>query len=115
MQTEANDHWSDCAQIFYHYGKGYSVADTLQSVCLGNEVDIVKASNTGEVNYPLTDIEHRTLMQVIEYRKELARGEPDIKKPSPVRSRPAGAIKHRANNLRQAPQRKRIPVHSVKH
>ena len=37
---EPKDYWSECEQGFCHYGKGYGLMDTLQTICLGSEINI---------------------------------------------------------------------------
>ncbi len=67
---EPKDYWSECVQIFFHYGKGYGVTEDLNSICLGNEDDIKKFFETGELNDGLNSIERQVLLDIIEYRKE---------------------------------------------
>ncbi|MFC1939030.1 hypothetical protein ACFLWM_02625, partial [Chloroflexota bacterium] len=62
------------------------------------------------------DLPKKVLNGIVKYRKERGYGEStlEIKRPSAVRSRPAGTVKRRTANLRQAKTRKRLPVHSTK-
>ncbi len=41
-EKELNDYWSDCRLVFFRYGKGYGLTNTLQSIYLGREDDIKK-------------------------------------------------------------------------
>jgi len=56
-EKEQKDHWSDCGQMFFHYGKGYVVADTLQTICLGNEADIKQEEGIGQPAVGAADME----------------------------------------------------------
>ena len=50
MSEKPKDYWSECEQIFFHHGKGYGLTETLETVCLGKEEDILKALETGELS-----------------------------------------------------------------
>lgn len=70
MGITQKDYWSDCGQIFFHYGKGYGVTDTLQTICLGKEDDIKKFFDTGELNNELNFTQRQVLNGILDYRKE---------------------------------------------
>ena len=108
-------YWSDCGRIFFTGGKGYGITSELQTVCLGNETDILKALTDGLIYHNLAPAEHQTLADIIEYRRELSNGEFKPKSPSAIRSRPSGTVKHRTADIRQASPRKRATLYSSKH
>lgn len=67
---EPKDHWSDCGQIFFHYGKGYGLTDSLETICLGDEDDIKKFLETGELNNEFHSTQRQVLKAILDYRKE---------------------------------------------
>ena len=67
---EHRDYWSDCGQIFFHYGKGYGLTSNLLSICLGMEDETNKFFETGELRNNLHSMQRQTLMEILDYRKE---------------------------------------------
>jgi len=67
-EKEQRDYWSDCGQIFFHYGKDYGLTPDLRSICLGEEEDIKKIFDTGELNSKLNPTQRQVLMGILEYR-----------------------------------------------
>ena len=67
---EPKDWRSEDEQVFFHYGKGYGLTDTLQTICIGNEDDIKKFFGTGELNNELNPTQRKVLNGILEYRKE---------------------------------------------
>ena len=60
--SETRDHWSECGQIFFHYGKGYGLTNNLHSICLGGEEDIMKVLETGTIlDNPFTQKQRQVL------------------------------------------------------
>ncbi len=74
---ETRDYWSECVQIFFHYGKGYGLTDNLQNICLGNEDDIRRFLETGKLNNELNPIQRQVLSEILDYRKEQGIGTTD--------------------------------------
>ena len=66
QRTEPIDHWSDCGQVFFHYGKGYALTEDLRSICLGREEDILKAFETGRTNENHTPLQREVISGIIE-------------------------------------------------
>jgi len=113
---EPRDYWSDCGQVFFHYGKGYGLIPELRSICLGEEQDILNALSSGKIKEDLTPLQRQVLVSIMEYRKELNSGksEANIRRPSSIRSKSARTLKRRAASPRQSAPRKRLPLHSAK-
>jgi hypothetical protein len=44
------DYWSECGQIFFHYGAGYGLTSELKNIPLGSEEDIKKYFETGKLS-----------------------------------------------------------------
>ena len=111
MSTEANDHWDESGQIFFHYGNGYGVTENLQNVCLGSEESIKSALNGGKINPNLMPLERRALEQIIDYRKEQGYGntEPDM-----VGASPNGTSRGKQKAIRRSSPRERLTLRSSK-
>jgi hypothetical protein len=109
---ETRDYWSECEQILFHYGKGYGLAETLETVCLGKEEDILKALETGELPDCLTPKERKALAWVIEYRKEQGIGTTDTSGADMERAVNNGATRHKPKTARLLTPRKRLPLRS---
>ena len=106
------DYWSDCGLINFVGGKSWGLDETLKTWCLGNEADVLKAIETGELPDYLTPTERRVLSHILELRKEILENEPKEYKPrSVVRSRPTGTFQRRKANTRQTPKRRKSPLH----
>jgi len=105
--------WSEDGQIFFVDGYGYGLTKDLRTICLGQEEDINKYFETGEMAKGLSPFQKQVLADITEYRKELVSGqlEANIKRPSAIRSRPAGTIKHRTASIKHSTLRKRIALH----
>ncbi|MFC1874861.1 helix-turn-helix transcriptional regulator [Chloroflexota bacterium] len=72
---EPRDYWSECRQIFFHYGKGYGLTDHPRNICLGNEDDIRKFFETGKLNNEFNPIQRQVLSGILDYRKEQGIGQ----------------------------------------
>ncbi len=107
---ETRDYWSDCGQVFFCDGKGYGLAETLETVCLGKEEDILKALETGELPDCLTSKERKALAWVIEYRKEQGIGTTDTRAADMERASNNGVARHKQKAARLLTPRKRLPL-----
>jgi len=107
---EAKDYWSEDEQIFFHYGKGYGLADTLQTICLGNEDDIRKFFETGELSNGLNPTQRQVLNGILDYRKEQGIGATDTRAADMERAGNNGASRHKPKATRLLTPRKRLPL-----
>jgi len=107
---ELKDYWSECGQIFFHYGKGYGLTDSLQTVCLGKEEDILKALETEELPDYLTPMERQALIWIIEYRKGEGIGTTDTRTAGMERASTNGASRRKPKAARLLTPRKRLPL-----
>ena len=107
---EPKDYWSECGQVFFHYGKGYGLTDSLQTICLGNEDDIKKFFQTGELNNELTPTQRQVLTGILDYRKEQGIGTTDTRATDMERAGDNGASRHKPKATRLPTVRKRLPL-----
>ena len=107
---EPKDYWSECGQIFFHYGKGYGLTDSLQTICLGNEDDIKKFLETGELNNELNQTQRRVLSGILDSRKEQGIGTTDTRAADMVRAGNNGAFRHKPKAARLPAIGKRLPL-----
>ena len=107
---ETRDCWSECEQIFFHYGKGYGLTETLETVCLGKEEDIKRFFETGELNNELNPIQRQVLSQIQEYRKEQGIGTTDTRAADMERAGNNGASRRKPKATRLLASRKRLPL-----
>lgn len=70
MDTEPQNYWSDCQQVFFCGGTGYRLAGRLCAICLGNETDIKKSFETGEISDELGPTRRQVVLGIRGYRKE---------------------------------------------
>jgi hypothetical protein len=113
MATEAKEqkaYWSDCGQIFFCDGKGYGLADTLQTVCLGNERDIKNFLKGGQLSEELSSPQRQILIKIQEYRKEQGIGTADTRATDMERAGNNGASRHKPKTTRLLTARKRLPL-----
>ena len=108
----SKDYWSDCGLINFIDGKGWGLDETGKTWCLGNEADVLKAIETGELPDYLTPLEKQVLSQNLELRKEILKNDPKEYTPrSPVRSRSARTFEHRKASTRQTSKRRKPALH----
>lgn len=107
---ESKDYWSKCGQIFFHYGKGYGLTDSLQTICLGNEDDIRKFLDTGKLNKELTPTQRRVLIGILDYRKEQGIGTTATRATDMERAGDNGASRCKPKAARLPTVRKRLPL-----
>lgn len=107
---EPKDYWSECNQIFFHYGKGYGLTDTLQTICLGNEDDIRKFLDTGELSNELNPTQRQVLSGILDYRKEQGIGTTDSRATDMVGAGNNGASRYKPKATRLPTIRKRLPL-----
>ena len=107
---EPKDYWSECVQIFFHYGKGYGVTEDLNPVCLGDEDDIKKFFETGELNNELNSTQRQVLTGILDYRKEQGIGTTDTRAAGMERAGNNGASRRKPKAVRLLASRKRFPL-----
>jgi len=107
---EPRDYRSECGQIFFHYGKGYGLTDTLQTICLGSEDDIRKFFDTGELNNELNPTQRLVLNGILDYRKEQGIGTTDTRAGDMERAGNNGASRRKPKAVRLPAIRKRLPL-----
>ena len=107
---EIKDYWSDCGLVFFCGGKGFGLTDTLQTVFLGNEDDIKKFFETGELNNELDPVQRQVLNAILDYRKERGIGATDTSAADMVRTGNNGASRHKPKATRLLTPRKRLPL-----
>jgi hypothetical protein len=105
------DNWSECGQVFFHYGVGYGITKDLKNIYLGSEEDINHYFETGELNNQLNTKQKALLEEILEYRKEQGIGT-DVGRPSVERTGDHGASRHKSKAIRSVTSRKRPPLRS---
>jgi hypothetical protein len=75
-RKENRDHWSNCSQVYFTYGKGYGLTNELQTICLGDETEIYRFFETGELSSSLNPIQEEVLLKIFNYREEKGYGKP---------------------------------------
>ena len=108
---ESRDYWSDCGQVFFCGGTGFGLTHTLQTICLGNEDDIRKFFNTGELNDKLNPTQRQVLNGILGYRKEQCIGT-NTRAADMVRTGNNGASRRKQKATRLLAFRKRLPLRS---
>ena len=108
-KEEKKDYWSECGQIFFHYGQGYGVTSQLHSIPLGREEDIKRYFKTGEHN-DLNPHQQEVLDQIITYRKEEGIGTEDIGATGMERAGDTGLTGDKTRAARPSKARKRLPL-----
>jgi len=111
QQPQPKDQWSEDGQIFFHYGKGYSLTENLKTICLGSENDIEKFFATGEINNELNPTQVQVLTQIQEYRREEGIGESNTGTGSLQRGSHNGASRRKQKATRHLTARKRLSLH----
>ena len=113
---EHRDHWSEDSHVFFTGGVGYGLTRELQTIPLSSEADILEAFKSGKLPDHLTPVQRGVLESVLEFRREVLTDARtvEVKRPSVIRSRPAGTVERRAANVRQAKARKKLSVHKAK-
>lgn len=104
------DSWGGDGQIFFTGGKGYGLTDNGQNICLGNEKDILKFFETGELNDELNPTQRQALNQIKEYRKEQDDGE-NIGTGSLERRGTLRTVRRKQKATRLFKARKRFSLH----
>ncbi|MBA7628505.1 hypothetical protein ES703_35993 [subsurface metagenome] len=113
-QQKRKDHWSQDGQVFFCDGKGYGLTNTLDSICLGEEDDIKKFFETGELNNKLAPIQRQVLQGVLGYRKEEGYGQSDTGGAGVERTANYGAVRGKQKTTRLLTPRKRFPLRKVR-
>ena len=106
------DYWSDCGQILFTGGFGWGLTDKLNNIYLGNEDDIKKFFETGELNNGLSPTQRQVLNGIQEYRKEQGIGTTDTRAAGMERAGNNGASRHKPKAVRLLATRKRLPLRS---
>ena len=112
-KEEKQDYWSECGQIYFHYGQGYGVTAQLQSICLGCEEDIKRYLKTGKHN-SLQPLQEEVLDEVITYRKEQGIGTDECRARGMARESASRTTRSRKGSTRHTPKRRRISVRKAK-
>ena len=68
--NKPKDYWSECGQVFFHYGVGYGLTKELKNIPLGSEEEIDQYFETGEPSDQLRPIQKELLEEILNYRKE---------------------------------------------
>ena len=111
-EKETRDYWSVCGQIFFHCGRGYGVTDTLRTICLGCETDIIKYFDTGEVSKSLNPKQLEVLNQIQIFRQEEGIGTTTTRTADMERAGNNGASRSNPKAARLLTARKRLPLRS---
>jgi len=69
-EKQSRDCWSEDGQVFFTDGYGYGLTKDLRTICLGQEEDIKKFFETGEMAKELNPLQRQVLASIAEYRKE---------------------------------------------
>ena len=104
------DYWSDCVLIFFTGGFGWGLTDKLDNICLGNEDDIKKFFETGELNNELHPTQRQVLNAILDYRKEQGIGTTDTRAANMERAGNNGASRRKPKATRLLTPRKRLPL-----
>ena len=107
---EPKDHWSECGQIFFHYGVGYGSTKELRRITLGSEEDIQVYFETGKLNDQLYPVQKEVLQEILYYRKEQGIGQSIIRTTDMERAGNNGASRHKSKAVRPFTARKRLPL-----
>ena len=113
-EQKRKDPWSEDEQVFFCDGKGYGLTDTLYPICLGEEADIKKFFETGELNDKATPIQRQVLAGILDYRKEEGYGQSDIGGAGMERATNYGAVRGKQKTTRPLASRKRFPLCKVR-
>ena len=105
-------YWSECGQICFVDGKGYGLTPELRPICLGEEVDIRKFFDTGELNGKLNPTQRQVLTGILEYRQEEGIGTTDTRTADMERAGDNGASRRKPKTTRLLAPRKRLPLRS---
>ena len=103
-----NDHWSECGQVFFHYGMGYGLTKELRNILLGSEEDIKKYFETGKPSDQLRPKQKELLKEILDYRKEQGIG--DIRTTGMERASNHGATRRKSKATRPFTSRQRLPL-----
>jgi hypothetical protein len=110
-EEKPNDHWSECGQVFFHYGVGYGITKDLKNIPLGSEEDIKHNFETGELSNQINDKQKALLEEILDYRKERGIGT-DIGRTGVERAGDHGASRGKSKAIRSFASRKRLPLRS---
>ena len=110
MGDKSKDYWSECEQIFFHYGKSYGLTKVLETICLGDENDIKKFFDTGELSNELNPIQRQVLNAILEYRKGQGIGTADTRVADMERAGDYGTSRRKPKATRSLKIRKRLPL-----
>ena len=108
--NQARDHWSECGQVLFCNGKGYGLTPELRTICLGNEDDIKKFLDTGELNNELNPTQRQVLSGILEYRKEQGIGTTDTRTADMERAGNNRASRYKPKATRLFASRERLPL-----
>ena len=111
QQKEYRNHWSEDGQVFFCDGKGYGLAETLETICLGSEEDIERYLETGQFSPQFNPLQRQVLGQILDYRKEQGIGTTASTGTAGVeRAGYYGTSRHKSQATRLSKTRKRLPL-----
>ena len=108
--NKPKDYWSECGQVFFHYGVGYGLTKELKRIPLGSEEDIKKYFETGELSNQLHPKQKEVLQEILDYRKEQGIGTTDIGGTGVERGGNHGVTRRKQKATRPITSRKRLPL-----
>lgn len=103
------DYWSECGQVFFHFGVGYGLTRELKSIPLGSEEDIKKYFETGKLSNQLKPIQKEVLQEILDYRKEQGIG--NIRTTGVERAVNHGPTRSKTRGTRPLASRKSLPLY----
>ena len=113
-EGKTRDYWSECGLIACVDGKGWGLDEEGKTWCLGNESDVIKAIETGELPEYLTPMERQVLTHVLELRKEVLKNEPKEYTPrSAVGNFTTRTFKRRQASTRQTTSRRKPALYKT--
>ena len=109
-QDKLRQSWGEVIEFLD--GLCFGIAPDGRTVCLGKEADIKEtlANPTKRSSNPLTNDIIDLERQLIKQKENEDGRQPEIKRPSAFRSRPAGAFQHREANARRSSAGKRAAI-----
>jgi hypothetical protein len=111
MSDKQRDYWSDCSHVFFLDGYGWGLTEKCQRIYLGEEENILRFFETGELNGNLHPRQKEVLNWILEYRKEQGFGEQSDDRTEHLdRRRPGQVTRHYKEKLRQPKKRKRTAI-----
>jgi hypothetical protein len=111
--AKVRDGWCHNDMIFSEQGKGYGVADSGATVCLGNMATVELYIKHG-IDKGLKPIAIEILDSIKDMEERDNGNQPKIIRTGDFRSRPSGNFEHRKGTTRRSSPTKRTPLHPSK-